>query len=290
MIILITNGLDPYKYDVAHLLSLPNNFIHRFRYWSKWLDPNINLKKIKNRAGAIGFRDFNTGKLTLIRKISIINLLTVGDINYIEFSLRNYIDKKNDAELINQFDVTIKDKKPGEDLSGLVFDMPMGCECQYYYEQDDDSDKSNQLWDEIISHLGVLECFEKHSFFKILSIKDSDGSIAEVCKEDSDFRNLHAYRVYPNRSYYLEVIQKMPWELENSEVIGDPYDLSLLSGMEDVFITRTKQRVVGKYDLLKFGFSTRDSIITTYPEIRIQKDKSSQQEYDFDFYLCTVNS
>ena len=97
MIVMITNTIVPYCYDIAHILALPTDFPHRFRYLDKYIKLPSSIKDAKGHKALIVLRNNKTADLIPIRCVLIEEILKVGEINYIEFRTQEYfpIEKKH---------------------------------------------------------------------------------------------------------------------------------------------------------------------------------------------------
>ena len=92
MLIMITNSISPYCYDIAHAIGLPTYFSYRFRYKSKLIHLPYSIQEIKNKEGLIVLRQFESGELIPLRYIKTEFVRSIGDINYIEFFVDKFIN------------------------------------------------------------------------------------------------------------------------------------------------------------------------------------------------------
>jgi hypothetical protein len=251
MIIMITNTIVPYCYDIAHILGLPSNLSHRFRYINKWIHPSVEMQKLTGQDGLIVLRATSTGELLPIRCTKIGNVLTVGDINYIEFRLAHFLTAKEEATVALQIGREISrlgfQNEGGKELECLVFELELANTEQNGKQSD------HQKWSRILKKIGKFECYKDFGFLKIERVRDAGGTVAPTARDET---GKYAFLLKPSRLYFLDVIQHVPWEIDETESINTPYDVELKAEKDEVVLLRKIQRVVGKYDLLQFVFKT----------------------------------
>lgn len=259
MIILITNTIVPYCYDVAHVLGLPINLSHRFRYRDRWIKKISSVMDVKGQRALVVLRNSDTAELIPLRFVVIEDVLTVGDVNYIELRLQEYfpislrvVTSQKINEVLTREGFENKSKQP---LECLVFEVYEGIFGDVYAKLD-----AHKLegWSEILGIIGEFECYKEFGFLNIIQIRTSDGSKALIEKDET---GKFSYVLKPGTLYFLEVIQYVPWEIGKKESIESPYDVELKSESDEITLLRKIQRVVGKYDLLRFIFKTPSGYI-----------------------------
>jgi hypothetical protein len=104
-----------------------------------------------------------------------------------------------------------------------------------------------------LGRLGQLECYKDYGFLRVLQVVNAAGRAANVTEDGS---GRYAYALAPGTLYYLDVVQQTPWHVDDTEEIQAAYDVELVSESDEVVLLRKVQRVVGKYDLLRFIFKT----------------------------------
>lgn len=160
MLIMITNSNVPYCYDIAHVLGLPSNLSHRFRYRDKWIRLKRDIKNMKGQNGLIVFRDFDSGELIPLRYIEVQEILKVGEINYMEFQLKDYIPAERKKIISGKIDNELKEKgfvnKKGDDLECLVFELDEKLDCK-----PDKQEIESVLgqWNSILEDIGKFNCY-----------------------------------------------------------------------------------------------------------------------------------
>lgn len=252
MLVLITNTIVPYCYDIAHVLGLPRNLSHRFRYLKRWIHPSVQIDKLKGQNGAIILRNSRTGEFVPIRRVTVESVLTVGDINYIEFRLGDFITEPEEANVKRAIQSALNTlgfgNEGGRDLECLVFHVEGGSQ-----DAVDKNGDEHAIWSRILKKIGQFKCYKDFGFLKIERIRDSNGEIAFTRQDET---GKHAFALEPSHLYFVDVIQHVPWEVEKDESIETPYDVELKAEKDEVILIRRIQRVVGKYDLLQFAFKT----------------------------------
>lgn len=287
MIALITNTIVPYCYDVPHILALPENLSHRFRYEKRWIDEPENIEKIKGKSGLVILRIFDTGELIPIRYVQIEDVIPFGDTYYIELRVKKFFNLAQCETLNNTLKKTLAKKGiqnlPLKPLQPLIFE---------YEHFEDESKKSQEIttyqkWDRIVKLLGEIGCYKDYSFFNIFSIKDSKEMSATISQDET---GKHSLFLKPNCLYYLELIQKIPWEIDKDESIEHPFNVELSSEPDKFVLLNKNKRVVGKYDLLRFSFKTAPSLDDSYSFLEI-KSFMENSSYEFElpsFFLPVV--
>lgn len=266
MIVMITNTIVPYCYDIAHILGLPSCLSHRFRYRAKWIKLSYEAKGIKNQDGLIVLRNFRSGNLMPIRYVRIQDVLTDGDINYIEFQLGNYFPVGSTQRARDEIAEVLWKKgfenKGGEELECLVFDVSWRAKIE-----------ENENWDAILREIGGIDCYKDFGFLKVLHVWESDGRSACVTLDET---GKYSLALRPNTLYFLDVLQHVPWEIDKKESIDVPYDVELKTETDEVTILRKIQRVVGKYDLLRFIFKTPFGYSVKHTFLEIENKQSGE--------------
>lgn len=271
---MITNTILPYCYDIAHVLSLPPNFSHRFRYHSKWIHPDCDINGLKGKETLLILRNRGTGELIPIRYAEVEDILTVGAIHYIEFRVSHYVstaDSVTVSQKVNQEFLNAGfHNKAGEDLNCLVLELDHK---PLMNERGLSPETSRQAWGELLRQIGKLQCYKDYGFLKIIHVRNSKGSEA-VARPDETGK--YSYCLMPATLYYIDLIQQIPWELEQKESIEAPYDVELNAETDEIIVLRKLQRVVGKYDLLRFIFKTPSGHTRKHTFIEVQNKQGGE--------------
>lgn len=280
MIVMVTNSIQPYCYDIAHVLGLPINFRHRFRYRDRWVVLSQTIESLKCRPALLVLRDHDTGKFIPIRFVIIENVIRIGDINYIDFRVQEYAPVETLGKISNEIEKWLATKNhknpPGEGLSCLLFDAETieaegvggNPKAEFYSE-----------WSALLERLGKLEYYKDFGFLRIVQVIDSKR---EVATATCDATGEYSYKLRPDRLYFLEAIQHIPSNIEATESISKPYDVELKAETNEIDVLRRIQRVVGKYDLLRFIFKTPSGYKSRHSFLELE---SKQDEFSTKFRL-----
>lgn len=274
VIILITNTIIPYCYDMANILGLPNNFSHRFRYRNTWIEFPERISSMIGQNGLVVLRNFDTGDLIPVRFILIEEVITAGDINYIEFQLHDYFPIKKKAIISQKIIEILTNKgfenKGGQSLKYLVWEIDNKLLGEF---DEPEEEQSLERWSSILQEVGHLSSFKDFGFLKIFRLRDSKGSQIFVKKDET---GKYSFLLKPNQLLFLDVIQDIPWDIEKKESIDSPYDVELKAETDEVTILRKIQRVVGKYDLLRFIFKTPSGYSSKHTFLEVENKQSGE--------------
>ncbi len=253
MVVMITNSIVPYCYDIGHVFGLPKGFSHRFRYRQRWIKLKQDIRDIRGKDGVVVLRHFETGKLIPIRRVRFQDVVSIGDIHYIEFEVDDYLVEQEAHEVAEKVARQIREKSfantGGASLECLVLEVAdLGTKKGGISEE-----KAYGVWTTTLRELGRFECYKDFGFLRIIGVRDAKYVAAVVAKDET---GKNSYHLKPGNLYFLEVVQHIPWEIEKTEAIVDPYEAELKAETGEILILRGVQRVVGKYDLLRFIFKT----------------------------------
>jgi len=266
MLIIITNTIKPYCYDIEPVIGLPNNLSHRFRYRSRWIKLPYSIESTKLREGIVVLRDYSSAELIPIRRVIIEDVLSFGDIHYIELRLNEFIPNSLEVGLAALIQAKIVEfgykNLSNNHLEKLIFEV------DFKYDSPEKDLGGGEKWALLTKRLGSLECYKDFSFLKILSINDSKGSPANIVRGAI---GRYCYSLKPNNLYFANVIQSITSNIEEDESIENPYDIELKAESDEIWVLRGIQRVVGKYDLLRFIIKTPISKKNKYTFLELQK-------------------
>jgi hypothetical protein len=274
---MITNAIAPYCYDVSVIAGLPTNLSHRFRYRERWIKLDRDIKTTTGDEALIILRVQETGELIPVRFVRIEEILRVGDISFIEFRMRELCTMKAIDQASEHINSALRIKgyvnKPGASLDSLVLELEQSGASVLEKLRVDDEDEN---WAEMAKKLGTLSCFKDFSFLKVLDIRDVQGKVARITVDET---GRYSFSLDPGRVYFLDVMQHVPWQIEETERIEKPYDVELNAETEELEVLRKIQRVVGKYDLLRFIFKTSVAYETrhTYLELNNKQGTISSE-------------
>jgi hypothetical protein len=254
VLLMITSAIAPYCYDVSVIVGLPTNLSHRFRYRGKWVKLDRNIETVVGEEALIILRVQDTGDLIPVRFVLIENVRRIGDISFIEFHTLELCSVKTihrASELVNKALRTRGYANiAGQDLESLVLEL----EPRDAQELENlKTDNEDEQWAEVVRKLGTLDCFRDFSFLRVLDMRDARGKTAPMKRGES---GQYSFSLDPDRVYFLNVMQHVPWKIEETERIEKSYDVELDAETDEIVVLRKIQRVVGKYDLLRFIFKT----------------------------------
>ena len=271
---MITNTIVPYCYDIAHVLSLPTCFSHRFRYRAKWIKLSCKTEDIKDMDGLVVLRNFETGNFVPVRYIQIEDVLSVGDINYIEFKVKDYFPVTKMQSVSEGIRTILAQKgfesKGGHSLECLVLEIDSKVIGETAKET---TVEEHEKWSEILQVIGEMDCYKDFGFLRVLHVRDSKRIPASAVQDET---RKYSFILKPNHLYFLDVIQHIPWELEKTESIKVPYDVELKAETDEVVVLRRIQRVVGKYDLLRFIFKTPSGYTTKHSFLEVENKQGGE--------------
>jgi len=280
MIVMVTNSIQPYCYDIAHVLGLPANFRHRFRYRDRWVKLSVPIKSLKRCRALLVLRDYDKGTLIPVRFVTIENVIRVGDVNYIDFRVQEYAPIETFDEIAKEIGRWLATNRheniPREALSCLLFDAEA---INVEGVGGNAKDGSYDEWSALLERLGRLECYKDFGFLRIVQVVDAKGRVATAT---CDATGEYSYELRPDRLYFLETIQHIPWRLDATETISNPYDVELKAETNEIDVLRRIQRVVGKYDLLRFIFKTLGGYKSKHSFLELE---SKQDEFSTKFRL-----
>lgn len=258
MIALITNSIQPYCFDAARVLGLPEGAAHRFRYRKKWIDPTINVVDLLGRRAVIVLRNYDTATFIALRSAIISDVQVLGETIYLEFVVEHYststFSSKFESELNKVFQARGVHNNPKQDLEPIIVEID-ALKNEKFLNQD--FNQQIELWDKISTLIGALPAFKDYSFFKLIAVKSIAGKHTALVPGDTQGKM--AFGVRPSTSYSLELFQRIPWAINESEQISAPYTVQISSPDSDLAIRKGIQKIVGKYDVLKFSIVTPDS-------------------------------
>lgn len=274
MIVMITNTIVPYCYDIAHVIGLPAHLSHRFRYLARWIKLDSKPIEMKGRDALIVLRNFATGELIPVRYVGVEDVLTVGEINYIEFRLAEYFTTTKGCIVSEKIKEQLVRKgfqnEAGKELECLVLEV-RGKEIEL--SETEKTGKEHEKWSQILKGIGQLDCYKEFGFLKVHQLLDSTGTAAQTSQDET---GKYSFALKPSCLYFLDIIQHVPWEIDKQESIETPYDVELKAEKDEVVILRKIQRVVGKYDLLRFIFKTPGGYTAKHTFLEVENKQGGE--------------
>ena len=266
MLVLITNSIVPYCFDVPRTLALPAGATHRFRYEDKWLERPVHGISTPTPALVV-LRDFETGRFIPIRFVTVVYVRDLGSTNYIEFEVGEYPSQQaaeplatSISEVLRTLDIP---NTGGDQLRTLVLNVP---KIDNPPRQGRDGEDLSG-WDRIATEVGQLPVFKDYSFFRFASLRD--GWYRDIPLKIHEFAKRKAIQLRPGKFYFLELAQKIPFDLAKSELIEKPFTVEVTSTNTAMSVFWNVKKVVGKYDLLRFGFQTGSASPEEHAELHV---------------------
>jgi len=284
-VIIIFNNIPPYAYEVNNILALPDGFAYRFRFRRKWMPTIQNPRELVGRAGLVVMRNFGTAECIPLRRIRILDILEVGDVDYIEYALENIIDLDSHEEARNEqlraFNERMKaeirgfDNVPGKDLEKLLFiasDLAYGIRDAHF--RGDEQDRPFNSWGNLIQILGQMERYTDFDFFKVVKIVDSRGRAVPVMSYP--YPNTARFHLKNNAVYRSYVFQRTftHRQGEGDSSVLKNRQIALRGEPGEVRTIRSTYSIAGKYDLYQFSFKAEPTSRTrdTSLSLEIQRD------------------
>jgi hypothetical protein len=272
----VIQAVKPYHYDLNQILALPSGFRYRNRYDQRWVDPNLhgNIGRLKERDLLIVMRDKERNRLVPARWATIDAAQAIGGILYFEYILGGFVVYRNDPndreEDIADYTETLRrfrsglPGRPGEDLmTPSVFETAAG----YTFDQEPEDDLTH--WGNVVQAVATASVYEKVDFLRVVDLRAVDSTPAPVVDEQ--------YQVSPNTVYLLRVFQQVP---NFGDGLVTPHDLELRAFPDDVASLRSRQRAVGKYDMLTFVLRVLDLRPNDRTSIEIEHERTDERGED----------
>lgn len=260
-LIMITNNINPYMYDISQILALPKGSLYRFRYTERWIKEKELLHQ--PQAGLVVARDFNNAKLYPIRYVDINKIDQFGFIRYIEFLIGNYFfypsNQKDIDHKITDFNQIISDTLsdgysniPEADMTPLVFNIDDFYNNHNLESEFDKVEEYNQ-WSQILQILGKMKCYSNFSFLKLVSLRSIAGEEYTCIKLSGGRRG---YEIPGGKTFTLDVLQSVPYDPSTAEVKKKTHKIELQTEEEVLPRIKSVNYAVGCYDLLHFTFKS----------------------------------
>lgn len=262
LLIMITNNINPYMYDISQILALPKGALYRFRYTERWIKEKTLQSQSKK--ALIVARDFNEAKLYPIRYAQVNKVEQFGFIRYIEFLIGNYFtyppNQHDINHKVNEFNHKISDylgseyrNIPKDDMTPLVFFIEPFPEYYKAQEIEYETVEEYKQWSQILQLLGKMESYSKFSFLKVISLKSIAG-IEYTCSKLKSGRR--GYKISGGKTFILDVLQSLPYDPNTVEGIEKPYKIEMQTEEEVLPKIKSTNYIVGCYDLLHFIFKS----------------------------------
>jgi len=248
----IINSIDPYCWDINHILALPSGFSYRNRWRQKWVDPSLvdNIQSLVSQRVLLILRDYDKDRLIPVRWGRISFAQRIGQVFYFEYDLENLVDYNADSNArtaeIDAFNRTFLERHPGmqravrQDIAPSVFVSRVGGTLRS--APDIDLDK----WGSVVSAVGEVDAYKGVEFLKIVELSSSHRERVNIRESK--------YELKPNTVYEMRIFQLVP----NPGGEVQPHDIELNTLADQILVLRGQQRAVGLYDMLRFIFKVQD--------------------------------
>lgn len=273
-IAIVANSLAPFAYESALILGLPQGYRYRARFFTQWIDQRVlaDLTGLEGKSGYYALRDWESGNIIPLRKITIIRSDHVGPIVYFQYEIGEYFDYSHDEKMIikqletfnNDFAAHFRDSKwkntPNHTMVPLVFMQDNLPQIADFSNREGDKQRADyQKWMSTVNSLARLTVFKGMSFLH-LSLRDS------ITRSPLALRD-GAYYLRKNRDYVLNIfhilIESFTSETKNEEARGPdtrymedgPYYVKALSSNRSIDIAPTERNFSGRYDMIALGVS-----------------------------------
>lgn len=268
MIVLVTNSRKPYAYDIQQILGLPSHAEYRFRYDStKWIVEGLQKKNLKGHKALIVLRNYDTGQLHPCRYVEITEQTDVGHIRHFRFRLRGYVSEASSARIV---------KTLGNWLSENGLENASGNKFKAFVHENDSLKKeesgedADSSWVAIVKDLKDISSYKDFGFLRIRSVT----AASQACFMSQTSSGEYSFQIQPGTTCVLDVAQYMPSQIGEGG-ITHPYDV-IMKVPTALNSIRDHQRVVGKYDLLKFVFDAPDASAGKSTEIAILAEQTGE--------------
>lgn len=255
-LVVVPNTLAPYGYELVNLLAYPAGFIQRFRFEEEWVTAGLQATE----TGYIVLRDWETAKLYPIRKFKLLLKEKIGSIYYFQCELGELFEFDSDEQRrtaqLEEFNREFVGAKteirssnhPREDMKPLVFITGYNPKLDNVNSTapNDQTAKTNEKWGNLLQAIRAISFYGNIEFLRIINVTEH-GWPNKIAPIDD-----HAYVLKRGLNYEVIIAQ---YRLGGINNIGVPRDIELIGDNKTVVPIRSKQRAVGKYDILSFVLS-----------------------------------
>ncbi|MBN7819326.1 hypothetical protein [Bowmanella yangjiangensis] len=270
----VINSCDPYQLEVVNILSLPEGSRFRLRYVDRWIDSN-SVSDSSLQIGMDGYIIFHHSNkfpphegesesiysnFYPIRKIKLSSYEIIGNIYYFECELCDYFDyPKSDyissSELI-RINTTLQTEKlvliDTEDRSLINREA-----------HNTKIDSGNKKWLRTVNALAEIPPFKDMDFYRISRISEAkDFNTENIVPKNGVFD------LKETESYEILITQFR----KNAEFDINKYPKKrgvYLSGSKEISPSKEFAMAMGKYDVLRLGFSVGHVNYSTKTSINI---------------------
>lgn len=244
----------PYCYDFNTIMALPTGFRYRNRFDTPWVDPNLRQASgdMVGKDVLLVLRDAERNLLVPARWANIQMALQIGHIYYFEYILSDLISYSAD-EVARAGEIRAYTNKLHEyhnDLPGTIgtsLSTPSVFRSAVGTELPTASAEDLTAWGNTTYAIASASIFRQVEFLKITGLYDLASKPCPTVSE--------GFLVRPNTVYQLRVFQTFPQP--GTPATLQPHDIQVETFPDHIVQLRSRQRAVGKYDMLNFVLKTR---------------------------------
>lgn len=253
---IIPNTIDPYGYEIIHVLAYPVGFEYRFRFDEKWVDKTTAIQSdIIGKKGYILLREFATATLYPIRYFTLKSFKKIGKIYYFEVTLEELvaIDTDDDhakkqiddfQKAFTRFNSSVIDNNCcNGHMAPLVFLTNYKIDIRNEHKRSDDNEEV-ESWGNILSRFKDVDFFDDVQFLRLIGVEGTEGSDIGSCFENGKMV------LKEGKNYRVKLAQFIP--RKSSKKALKPTEIKLTSDDFNISVLRGTQRAVGRYDIITF--------------------------------------
>jgi hypothetical protein len=254
--IIIVDAVRPYAYEINNILALPPGFGYRCRYRQRRVRVDHPAERLAGTHGLVILRSFEDGRLFPVRKIHVDKARKVGDIVYIQYTLRDWVKLSSSQEerqrQIDHFNELVspnlaEPNEPGADLHHLVF---FGIDfCYFLDESSDEPCTADERWGNIVDELRRLPIYHQYDFLKVVALLNEHQQEAPIVDDIG-------FQLRPAGTYELEMLQRRHALASEDGGPAPNRLIRLLLNERDYRPIEDTFSVGGRYDLFRYRFHT----------------------------------
>lgn len=258
ILLIIINAVDPYQHDIQPILALPSGFIYRNRFDIRWIQDSLRNTITKDAPGSrclIVVRDKSANRLVPIRYGVVRSASAAAGTYYFQYELAEYVtldtnDRARKTQ-IEKFNETFSNSYAGSlvgyqqnsDMEPLVFFAKLSWEGGNGSSvgANGSQESLSEMWGNIVAAVAQIPEYKGKEFLRILEFSALTG---EPCAIEGG-----AYLARDNTLHVLKVFQRVFNPIPGASLL---HELSITGDGKVATAIRSKQLVVGKYDILTF--------------------------------------
>lgn len=296
-IIAVTSSEPPYLYDLPHILSLPNGFEGRFRYFVDWVAPDVAKQadrgvSFAGRELILVFHSLETGRLLPVRKAEVIELQRRGPMYHLRFVVHEFpacgrdliigpdrsAARERDSDWLTQVGAELVGVE-GRDLtsrlpkSAFLRETPRGWQSIRPPAGVATDDELDRRW----AAMAALVMEEPHlrdvPLFFLQGVVDRRGKEQKPKEMDNDFaeggKSGCGFKLTSRKRYHMQLLQ---WRGEEKKGEEPPtYRVVCSTDPSTVALEGQSDLVLGKYDVLEYAIQAQSP---GYSEVSLKVEAS----------------